>query len=142
MLKTGSGVVYSNRAQKISESYQIERAIIHFRKWQYARHLLVLFSFDPLKWVLEAKIQLSCDGLMHLVSPNTTNTFLYSFIGNVLQIYTKLFLGLLHQTVTFTNYQSFPFILHELRDVDKSKVVFITYFCEKSEKFAKNTVFC
>ena len=55
--------------------------------------------------------------------------------------YTKRFLGLLHQTATFTNFQIFPLTLHEARVFDKSKAVIIPYFREKSEKFPKNLVF-
>ena len=50
--------------------------------------------------------------------------------------YTKRFLGLLHQTATFTNFQIFPLTLHEYFLVfDKRKAVITPSFREKSEKF-------
>ena len=54
--------------------------------------------------------------------------------------YTKRFLGLLHQTATFTNFQIFPLTLHELRVFDTRKAMIIPYFRAKSEKFPKNVV--
>ena len=78
---------------------------------------------------------------MYIISPNTTKQPLIQLYWGMCFKYTKRFLGLLHQTAAFTNYQKFSFTLHELRDVDKCKVVIIRYFREKSEKFPKNAVF-
>ena len=79
---------------------------------------------------------------MFMVSPNTTKTFSYSFIGECASKTQRGFLVSLHQTAAFTNCQKFSFTLHELPDVDKCKVVIIPYFREKPEKFTKNAVFC
>ena len=78
---------------------------------------------------------------MYIISSNTAKQPLIQLYWGMCFKYTKRFLGLLHQTAKFTNYQKFSFTLQELRDVDKCKVVITPYFREKSEKCAKMRCF-